>query len=608
MQTSSDAGVHSQYSARGRAERIIVAGRVVLAAFSLVAIWLDPSAPTKHAPVAYTLLVTYLAYALLLVPVVWRADALLARVGLMTQVVDLPVFALIMYFTEGPTSPFFVYFTFALLCGALRWEWPGTFWTAVAALAMFGAMGLYTAYGLHDPGFELNRFIVRGAYLIVVAILLGYLSAYEHRVRSDIATLAAWPRALPDKLEARVHADLRTAADLLRVPRVLMVWEEADEPWICVAASLRGEFRCTRESPDSLQPLVPEPLADAEFLCRDAGKRMPSVVHTFASGLRRRRVRPLHADLQARFGVRRVFSVPIRGEHLQGRMFFLDKSDMTLDDLTLAHIVAREVASDLDQLRMQEQLKQAAVTEERIRLARDLHDGMLQWLTGAALQLEAARRTPQDAPEAILARMSEIQDLIATEQRVLRSFIQQLKPPRTGAIRLDAELDAGLSDLPKRIAQQWGLRVTVRVEGVPEPVPASLAQEVYHIVQEAVVNAARHAGASAVEVILAAGRECIRITVADDGHGFPFVGRYDLATLTEKRMGPVSLRERIAALGGDLIVESRDTGSRIEVALPSRSPARPEAPDAVGGAVQTSPLADRTVIASHAPLPARNGG
>jgi hypothetical protein len=127
MQTSADAIVDSQYSARGRAERLIVAGRVVLASFSLVAIWLDPSAPTEHAPVAYALLVVYLVYAMLLVPVVWRADRSLARIGFVTHVVDLSVFALVMYYTEGPTSPFFVYFTFAVLCGAIRWEWPGTF-------------------------------------------------------------------------------------------------------------------------------------------------------------------------------------------------------------------------------------------------------------------------------------------------------------------------------------------------------------------------------------------------------------------------------------------------------------------------------------------------
>jgi hypothetical protein len=175
---------------------------------------------------------------------------------------------------------------------------------------MFAAMGAYTNYGLHDPAFELNRFIIRGAYLVVVAIMLGYLTEYEHRVRSEIVKLAAWPRTLPHELEARVHADLRTAAGLLAVPRVLLVWEEPDEPWVCVAASLHGEFRCSRESPDSLSPLVPEPLADTDFLCRDVGRPVPLVVYASASGLRRWRGPPVHPDLRSRFAIRSVFSVP----------------------------------------------------------------------------------------------------------------------------------------------------------------------------------------------------------------------------------------------------------------------------------------------------------
>jgi signal transduction histidine kinase len=572
----------SQYSARGRGERLIVTGRVVLAAFSLVAIWLDPLTPSKHTGTAYTVLVAYLAYALLLTPVVWRADRALAAVGLVTHVVDLPAFALLMYFTEGPTSPFFIYVTFALLCGALRWQWPGTLWTAIAALAMFGGMGAYASYWLHDPDFETNRFVIRGSYLVVVAIMLGYLSAHEHRVRSDIVQLAAWPRYLPDALDARVHADLRTASEILAVPRVLMVWEEADEPWTCVAASLGDQFQCSRESPDALQPLVPEPLSAAGFLCRDASARRPGVSYTSAAGLGRWRGLPLHPALQSRFDIRSVFSTPMDGQHVQGRLFFLDKNDVMLDDLTLAQIVARQVASDLDQLHVQAQLTQAAATEERIRLARDLHDGVLQSLTGTALQLEAARRASQDGSGAVVSRLDEIQELIKAEQRRLRSFIQQLKPARGSAVQLDAELDAGLADLPPRIAQQWGLRVTVRVEEIPRSVPPSLAREVYLLVQEAVVNAARHARASSVQVTLAADGQWVRITVTDDGGGFPFTGRYALAELAQRRIGPVSLRERVAALGGEMTVDSRPTGSRVEMAVPSGPRSGPVGPQGSG--------------------------
>src|SRR5207244_10212181 len=70
-----------------------------------------------------------------------------------THAFDLVAFSIFMYFTHGPTSPFFVFLVFALLCAPLRWLWRGTLWTAVAALVVLTGLGLYAAGFLHDPEF-----------------------------------------------------------------------------------------------------------------------------------------------------------------------------------------------------------------------------------------------------------------------------------------------------------------------------------------------------------------------------------------------------------------------------------------------------------------------
>ena len=110
------------YSPQNRGERLITIARVVLAAFSFLAIWLDPSEPAKYAQIAYTLLANYLAYALLVAVLVWSANIPLKRLPLITHAFDLVAFAFFIYFTEGPTSPFFVYMVFALLCATIRWR------------------------------------------------------------------------------------------------------------------------------------------------------------------------------------------------------------------------------------------------------------------------------------------------------------------------------------------------------------------------------------------------------------------------------------------------------------------------------------------------------
>ncbi len=558
--------VDSAYSPRSRAERLIATGRVALAACSLHAIWLDSSEPAKYAQITYTFLTVYVAYALLVALIVWHSKTFPAYLRLLTHVLDLAVFSVVMFLTDGPTSPFFVYFVFCLVCATLRWQWRGTLWTAAAALAIFLGMGAYAAEVLHDPAFELNRFIVRGVDLAVVATLLGYLGAHERRLRRELSMLAAWPRPVSRETAALVSDSLEHAAAVLGAPRVLLVWEE-EEPWLGLAWWANGEFDRGREAPATWQPLVAEPLAGADFLCPDAGAPVPAVLHASPQASPRRwSGAPLHPDFRARFAVGPVLSAVLRAESLEGRLFWFDKVGMTSDDLVLAAIVARQVAANMDHLYLLRRLQEAAVAEDRVRLARDLHDGLLQSLTAAGLQLETARACLLvERPEMAREKLETSQRLIRAEQRNLRAFIGGLKPATHGS---HASLAARLGELAKAVEREWRLPVELQIGRLEARIPEALADHAYLMIREALVNAARHAGASTATVEVDGQDSRMRIVVADDGHGFPFSGRYEHAALAERGLGPVSLRERAASLGGTLAIDSTEKGARLEITLP----------------------------------------
>ena len=205
-----------QRSPQHRAEFLIATGRLVLATFSLLAIWLDPYAPSRYAQVAYGLLSGYVAYSLLLTVYLSRVRMPLGILPLFTHAFDLLLFTLFMFFTEGPTSPFFVYFVFSICCATLRWSWRGALWTAAIALTTFLGMGIYEGEIMRDPDFELNRFIIRSVYLGVIASLLGYLGLYEERRRGELFGLAAWPRTIHKETQALVREMLQHAARILR--------------------------------------------------------------------------------------------------------------------------------------------------------------------------------------------------------------------------------------------------------------------------------------------------------------------------------------------------------------------------------------------------------
>jgi signal transduction histidine kinase len=89
--------------------------------------------------------------------------------------------------------------------------------------------------------------------------------------------------------------------------------------------------------------------------------------------------------------------------------------------------------------------------------------------------------------------------------------------------------------------------------------------------QEATINALKHGHPSRVSISVAASEADIRLTVVDDGRGFPFTGRIDHEALMSRNVGPVTLRERAASLKGKLAVESGARGARVEISLPRGS-------------------------------------
>jgi signal transduction histidine kinase len=558
------------FSPQSRAERLIATGRVVLAISSLFAVWLDPAEPAKYADVAYSLLAAYVVYAAVIALLVWRSDAPSHAQALITHAFDLIFFSLFIYFTWGTASPFTAYFVFALVCATLRWQWRGTLWTAVVSLAMFLAVGLLVAAVLDDPGFEVYPLIVRSVYMLVVAVLLGYLGAHEEQTRRDMSLLAAWPQDVPRQSEALVRALLEHAAQALGAPRVLLAWVEREEPWLYLASWSAGSFSWSRAAPESYGGLVAAPLRQDSFLCLDATAPEPVVLRRGPGGLQRWRGAPLQADLRQRFDLGAVLSVPLQGDSVDGRLFFADKRGMTSDDLVLGEVVAGVVAARLDHFYLNQTLEETVTTEERLRLARDLHDGVLQSLTGIGLRLAAVRGLLEEDPKKARTLLEALQRLISLEQRDLRFFIQELKPPPLAAPGDEARgLQARVTELVQRMELEWGLRADLRASGL-ESISEPLAREVYLVVREALVNAVRHGEATAVRVEITGGAGGqLAIAVVDNGRGFPVAGKFDHAALAAGDFAPRTLLERVTSLRGTLDLESGPSGARLDIALPA---------------------------------------
>ena len=207
--------------------------------------------------------------------------------------------------------------------------------------------------------------------------------------------------------------------------------------------------------------------------------------------------------------------------------------------------------------------------EERLRIARELHDSLthsisvIQVQAGVAVHL--ARKRGEDVPPALLA----IQEAGSDAARELRATL--------GALRSEEDGDgSGLSQLDSLVARARaaGLPVTVTVTGAERPLPPDVDQAAYRIVQEALTNVSRHAGAACASVRLHYTQETLSVQVVDDGKG------PDVSTGTStgiRSSGPglglVGMRERVSALGGRLQAGPQDDGGfQVRAELPARAP------------------------------------
>jgi signal transduction histidine kinase len=263
-----------------------------------------------------------------------------------------------------------------------------------------------------------------------------------------------------------------------------------------------------------------------------------------------------------------LVSTPFRTDLVSGRVLFSDLAIASVDIMPLVEVVGREMGASLDQLYSYERSRAIAISEDRIRLARDLHDGVLQSLTGIRLELRAMAQADAGVVDgaSVADRLAGMERALALEQRELRRFIEGLKP--SSALGTTASLADRLDELRRRIALEWRAPVEIRVRPEDLSVPAFVDRAVPLMVHEGIVNALKHAHPSRVAVDVRSAHGVLTIAIEDDGRGFALRGRHDHAALVASNAGPISLRERVTSLGGEIEVESSSAGSRVELSIP----------------------------------------
>jgi signal transduction histidine kinase len=213
--------------------------------------------------------------------------------------------------------------------------------------------------------------------------------------------------------------------------------------------------------------------------------------------------------------------------------------------------------------RTKDEAAQRRAMEERLRIARELHDSLTHSISVIQVQAGVAAHLARKHGEEVPPALQAIQEASADAVRELRATL--------GVLRSEEDGDgSGLGQLASLVAraQAAGLPVTLIVTSTQRPLPPEVDQAAYRIVQEALTNVSRHAGTASASVCLHYTPEALSIQVVDDGKG----------PGTDVRpsgpgLGLVGMRERVSALGGRLQAGPQDDGGfQVRAELPARAP------------------------------------
>jgi two-component system, NarL family, nitrate/nitrite sensor histidine kinase NarX len=264
----------------------------------------------------------------------------------------------------------------------------------------------------------------------------------------------------------------------------------------------------------------------------------------------------------ARAGFESLVSVPIRlQQRLLGEfdLFFRSPVTLSVEETELLDALASHLASALEGLRAEALEREAAVGEERALLARELHDSIAQSLAFMKIQVQLLRTAAQrEQPDKVRSIVDELDVGVRESINDVRELLVHFRT-RTNT----DDIEQALQETLQKFEHQTGLPSHLDVHGEGLPLPADVQVQVLHVVQEALSNARKHAGASHIALEVRKGQRW-RFVVHDNGAGFNLN-----QVRGESHVGLKIMRERAARIGADVVISSgHGEGTTVTLTLP----------------------------------------
>jgi len=551
-----------QQSDRNHFERQILFARPILALLALLAALELPPSHVSHRAVSF--LIGYLLVALAITQVEWL---LRRRYWHLPLAFDLFALGYFMFISPSTVPVWFPYM-FVCYAAGIRWGFDLT-------LPLAGALSLGIVLLTADRG-EIHWMRVVSWLGLLAGTFAGgaglaFLGDRNKRFASQMDFLARInvTMQVDQGLAESLRLFLQELGATFHVEEALLLYRDSDLERIFLWRMKAGEK----------DRLVPEsfPLTRTDgFLLEDMDATIcwNSVAGTGAGfgwdrrdGRAIRNLPRLPGPVLQEFKVNSMLTVAFdQAGQPSGRIFLINgRKPFQKQELAWLENIAQHIGPALENIFLLRHLRARAIEAERSRMARDLHDGILQSLLSVEIQLGVLRRKVLAGPEEAATSLANLQQTVKNEAADLRQIVTDLRPLRVQS--------ADLVDLMRGFAERYRNESTIAldllIDSTQLRAPDRVCREIFQIYREALNNIKKHAKASHVVVKLSQDDSRLVLVVDDNGEGFSFAGRFGADELDRLRLGPISIKERSRTVGGVLTVESNPGhGARLTIEVP----------------------------------------
>lgn len=544
-------------------DRMIALMRFTLALSALLIIWIDPSEPDHFVIFTYISLLVYAFYsAIIYLLSTYRPGLIRHSIALW---IDIACYLIFISLSSGTNSVFFFFFFFSVLVASFRGGFKEGISAAVVSSVLFTIVG-YISAPPHE--FQLNRFLLRPTYLLVLGYLMAYWGGHEIKLKQRLSLLRevinlSNPRFGVSHTIGSMLAKIQSFYDADGCFLVLIDPVYKDTRLFSLERGQLPERVRAEQVPPKIEELLLS-FPDNIAIIRQGRARLKLFRNSQDLAFDLVDQRKCTGDWQSlidsvasKLELGAFVSVPLhyRGKRI-GRLYLTVRQRIFgATDVDFLMQVIEQMIPVVHNISLLSRLASNAAEQERQRLARDLHDSVIQPYLGLQYKLAAIRNKVGERKDA----SQDIEQLFRTtvhEINSLRGFVRGLKEGEA----VEANFVAAVRRFAAQFSESYDLDILVESKGEVE-ISDRLAAQLVRIVQEGLSNVRKHTNASICRITVERAEAMLLLSIANDnpqanGGGYP-------------AFFPRSIAERSEDLGGHASVEQRLDGyTAVKVEIP----------------------------------------